>query len=114
MRANLATQQISSLPNKFALPTLQAVSSLRCHVLGRRLDRKCAIKEITGRMIGLEPRAVQEKIVDFIGENELFDVHITHAKPRDEIHRLREINVAIVVTMNKEHWRLPGIDRSDR
>lgn len=52
--------------------------------------------------------------MDFIGKNELFDVHITCAKPRDEIHCLREIYVAIIITMNKEHWRLPGIDRSDR
>jgi len=57
---------------------------------------------------------MQEKIVDFIWKNELFDVHITCAKPRDEIHRLRKINVAIIITMNKEHRRLPGIDRSDR
>ena len=46
---------------------------------------------------------MQEKIVDFIGENELFDAHITCAKPRDEIHCLREIYVAIIITMNKEH-----------
>src|SRR5690349_2351286 len=73
--------------------------SARSGAVGNRPGRAAefAIKEIAGRVIRAKPGAVQQKIVDLIGKNELFDVHAARAKARDEIDRLREVDVAVVV-----------------
>src|ERR1700739_807226 len=56
---------------------------------------------------------MQQKIVNLIRENELFDMHVTFAKAGDKVNGLREVYVAIVVAMNKEHRRFPGVNGSD-
>ena len=56
---------------------------------------------------------MQQKIVDLVRKNELFDVHIAFAKARDEVHGLREIHITIIVAMNKEHRRFPGVNGVD-
>src|SRR6266403_5166281 len=88
-------------------------SSLNRHTLWRRLNGERAIKKIAGRMIRLEPRTMQQKIVNLVRENKLFDVHVALAKARGEVHGLREVHIAIVVAMNKEHRRFPGVNGSD-
>src|SRR5439155_17704358 len=44
---------------------------------------------------------VQQKIVHVIGKNELFDLDAFFAEAGDEIHRLREVDVAVVVAVDK-------------
>ena len=51
--------------------------------------------------------------MDFVGEDELFDVHAAGAKARHEVHGLRKNDVAIVVAVDEEHWRFPGVDGGD-
>src|SRR5712692_9032825 len=55
-----------------------------------------AVEEITRRVIGRQPILVQQKIVHVIRENQLFDLNALLAEPSDEIHRLGEIDVAVV------------------
>src|SRR6266478_6571791 len=77
-------------------------SSLNRYALWRRLNGERAIKKIAGRMIRLEPRTMQQKIVNLVRENKLFDVHVALAKARGEVHGLREVHITIIVAMNKE------------
>ncbi len=72
------------------------------------------VEEIAGRVIGRKPISVQQKIVHVIRENELLDLHALFAEPRHEVHRLREVDVAVVVTMDEEHGRFPGIHGGHR
>src|SRR6266446_2278073 len=88
-------------------------SSLNRRVLRRRLIGKCAVKKIAGRVICLEPRTMQQKIVNLVRENKLFDVHVALAKARGEVHGLREVHITIIVAMNKEHRRFPGVNGGD-
>jgi len=53
------------------------------------------IEEIAGRVIRRQPISVQQKIVHVIGENELFDLHALLTESRNEVHRLREVDVAV-------------------
>lgn len=45
---------------------------------------------------------MEQKVVNFVGENELFDVHAARPQAGDQVHGLREIHVAIVVAMNEK------------
>src|SRR6266850_1054079 len=72
------------------------------------------VKEIACRAVCLQPMPVKQKIMHFVGEDELLDFHALLPEPGDQIHRLREINIAIVVAMNEEHGRLPGAHGGDR
>src|SRR6266404_249723 len=85
-------------------------SSLNGRALWRGLHGERAVKKIASCVIRLEPRTMQQKIVDLVRENELFDVHVALAKARGEVHGLREVHIAIVVAMNKKHWRFPGVN----
>ncbi len=73
-----------------------------------------AVEEVACRVIGCKPIPVQQKIVNVIRENELFDFHAFFAEPGHEVHSLREVNVAVVVTVNEEHGRFPGIHGGHR
>src|SRR5690242_13243283 len=65
-------------------------------------------------MIGGKPVAMQKKIVNLVGEDELLDFDALLAKARGEVHGLREIHVAIVVAVDEKDRRLPGVHSSDR
>lgn len=68
---------------------------------GRR--HQSVIKKFAGGAVGFEPRMMEQKVVNFVGENELLDVHAARPQPGDQVHGLCEIHVAIVVAMNEEH-----------
>src|SRR5258706_12626870 len=72
-----------------------------------------AVKEIAGGSISGEPVAMQQKIVHVIRENELLDNDAASAQARDEIDRLREVDVAIVIAVDEKHRRLPCFDGGD-
>ena len=71
-----------------------------------------AVEDIACRVIGRKPIPVQQKIVHVIRENELFNLDALCAEQRHEVHRLREVDVTVVVPMNEEHGRFPGVHRS--
>src|ERR1700730_6013159 len=72
------------------------------------------VEEVAGSTLPREPVAMQQKVVDVVRKYELFDDHTASAQPCDEVNCLREIDVAIVVSVNKKHWRLPGFNGGDR
>lgn len=72
-----------------------------------------AVEEITRRVIRSQPVSMKQEIVDVVGENELLDLHASFAKARDEIDRLREIDVTVVIAVNEKNGRLPRIHGSD-
>jgi len=49
------------------------------HALTPHGSGERAVKEIAGRVICLDPRAMEQKIVDLVGKNELLDVNTTLA-----------------------------------
>ena len=73
-----------------------------------------AVKKIAGRMVSSQPIAVQKKSVHVVGKNQLFDFHVFRPQPRHQIDGLREVHIAIVVAVNEEHRRTPGIYVGDR
>jgi len=81
------------------------------HTLTPHGSGERAVKEIAGRVIRLAPRLMEQKIVDLVRKDELLDVNTALAQPRDEVHRLSKVNVAIVIAVNEEHRRFPTVDR---
>src|SRR5437764_5748173 len=73
-----------------------------------------AIEEIGSSVISRQPVAVQQKVVNVVGKNELFDGDAAGAQAGGEIDGLREIDVAIVIAMNEKHGRFPGFHGSYR
>src|SRR5215467_8566386 len=65
-------------------------------------------------MIGGQPVAVEKKIVNLVGKNELFDFDALLAKASGEIHGLSEIDVAVVVAVDEKNGRLPSVHRGNR
>src|SRR5437016_10726189 len=83
------------------------------HTLTPHGSGERAVKEIAGRVIRLAPRLMEQKIVDLVRKDELLDVNTALAQPRDEVHRLSKVNVAIVIAVNEEHRRFPTVDGGD-
>src|SRR5579859_3669171 len=52
--------------------------------------------------------------MDLIGKDDLFKWHMLLLQPLDEIGRLLKRNVAIIVPMHQQHWRLPLRDGGHR
>src|SRR5579864_928066 len=73
-----------------------------------------AVEEIGGSAIAGKPVAIQQEIVNVVGENKLLDGDAAGAQPGDEVDGLREVDVTVVVAVDEKHWRLPGVHRSDR
>src|SRR3984893_5923290 len=72
------------------------------------------VEEIASGMIAGEPIAMEEKIVDVVGEDQLFDGDTAGAEAGDKVHGLREVNVAVVVAVDEQHGRPPGVHGGDR
>src|SRR6185312_16939275 len=71
-------------------------------------------KEIGASLVGLHPVAMQQEVVNFIGEYQLFEVDPLFPQRSCKFHGLRETYVAVVVAMNQEHWRFPFADGGNR
>src|ERR1700676_2812513 len=76
---------------------------------GGRAIFQLAVEEVALGVIAGQPGAMEKEIVDFVGEDELFDVYAAGAEAGDEVDGLREIDVAVVVAVDEENWRLPGV-----
>src|SRR5439155_11190971 len=120
-----AVTQLPRTPSPGDLPTNKVVGvrvrrSLRVslvwlHAFRGGLLLELAIEEIGGSFVAGEPVAMEQEIVNFVGEDELLDFDVALGpEAGDKIDGLREVDVAIVVAVNEEHRGLPSVDRSDR
>src|SRR5439155_18347347 len=53
----------------------------------------------------IQPAAVQQRIVDIVGEHDQLVIDVALAQELHESHRLRERDVAVVIALNQEHRR---------
>src|SRR5437879_1263757 len=77
----------------------------------RRRSPQPPVEELDGRVIRAEPVRVREEVVHFVGEHELLDRDALLAERRRELDRLAELYVAVVVPVDQEHGRTPGLHR---
>jgi hypothetical protein len=71
------------------------------------------VEEIAGSVVGGQPIAMQKKIVYFVGKDELFDFHVFRPQAGDQVDRLSEKYVAIIIAVDEKHWGAPGIHGGD-
>src|SRR5262249_18405991 len=71
------------------------------------------VEKVSAGKIRAYPILMAQEIVNLVGINYFFKVHPVLTQQPNQIHRLRELNVPIVVAMNKQHRRLPFINRRD-
>ena len=57
---------------------------------------------------------MQQKIVNFVRKNKLFDMYSAFTQSRNKVHRLRKINIAIIIPVDEQHRRLPALHRTNR
>src|ERR1700722_19504859 len=67
-------------------------------------------EEVGGGGVGGKPVFVQKEAVDFIGEDELFDMDVAGAESVGERGSLSVGDVRVVVAMNEKHGRAPAVD----
>src|SRR6476660_2375168 len=73
-----------------------------------------AVEEIGCGPVSREPIAIEQEVVDFVREDELLDLDVAFcAEAGDQVDGLREVYVAVVVAVNEQNRRLPGVDGSD-
>src|SRR6267378_2800278 len=82
--------------------------------LRRRVLLQLSAKEILRRAIRPNPALPHEEPMNLIGEHEFLDVHFLGAQALQQIDRLREIDIAIVVSLDEQRRRPPGRDRRIR
>ena len=71
------------------------------------------IEEIARRVIRREPSPVQKKIMNLVRENQLIEGHALFAQRLGQVDHLGEGDVAIIVAVNEEDGRFPGVDGGD-
>src|SRR5580700_10393119 len=69
-------------------------------------------EEVCCEAVGCDPAFVHEEAVDLVGEDVLFELDSLCAQGCGHLHGLAEGNVAVVVTLDEQHRRLPGFDGS--
>lgn len=67
-------------------------------------------EEVGGGVIGLDPAFLSEKAVDFIREDELLKIDALLAEGFHQCDSLMERNIAIVIAMDEQDGRSPGIN----
>src|SRR5665213_649704 len=72
---------------------------------GRWLQR--SIEEVGGGLVGGEPVLVEQEAVDFVGEDEFFDVDVAGAEGVGEHGGLGVGDLGVVVAVDEEDRRLP-------
>src|SRR5665213_747062 len=66
-----------------------------------------SIEEVGGGLVGGEPVLVEQEAVDFVGEDEFFDVDVAGAEGVGEHGGLGVGDFGVVVAVYEEHGRLP-------
>ena len=69
------------------------------------------VQKIGGCAEDLQPRPVQEKIVDLIGQNELFKFDLSCPQALDQIHSLGEAHRRVIVSMGEKYRGFPQVHR---
>ena len=64
-------------------------------------DRQSAVEEFGGGAVGAEPIAPAEQVVNFVGDNQLFERDVLGTQFFYQIGGLLERHVAIVVVLQK-------------
>src|SRR5215472_13094101 len=67
-------------------------------------------QELFRRGVGTNPALPQKEGVDFIGKNQLFHVNVLLPQALQQVRRLREFDISIVVSMDQQYRRTPGCD----
>ena len=71
-------------------------------------------KEFLRRAIRPDPALPHEETMNLIGKDQFLDMHFLHAQALQQIDRLREINIAIVIPLDEQHRRPPRRNRRIR
>src|SRR5215469_9226382 len=67
-----------------------------------------AVEEFLALVVGVDPVAPEQEVVDFVGIDDLLEGHALGFETLGEIDGLAELNVAVVVALDQEHGRAPG------
>jgi hypothetical protein len=62
----------------------------------------------------MQPALVRQKIVDLVGKDQLLQQHLLLAQVLHQVNALVERHITVVVAMNDQHRRTPGLDMGDR
>ena len=65
-------------------------------------------------MVTAQPGFMPQEAVDFVRNDELFEVHSLAAQRDYQFHRFGEVDVAVVVAVDQQNRRLPGGDGRNR
>ena len=71
------------------------------------------LEEFISGVEGGAPAVEDEEIVDFIGEDDEFEGDFTGAEELHQPDGLGEFDVAVVVALDEQYRRGPGIDGAD-
>src|SRR5215469_13647500 len=66
------------------------------------------MKEVELGTVDLQPGSMAEEFVDFVGNDELFQIDVLAAKRGNQVDRHGEIDVAVIVAVDEQHRRAPG------
>src|SRR5262249_33516391 len=75
---------------------------------------QAAPQVVRGRLQAAQPRLVRQEAVRLVGEDEQLDVHLLLAQVHHETDTFREGHLRVVVAVNHQDGRAPGLDRGDR
>ena len=65
------------------------------------------VEELDCRVISREPCAMQEKVMNLVGKNQLFELDVLFSQRFDEIDGFRERNIAVVIALDQQYGRTP-------
>src|SRR5712692_10952298 len=66
------------------------------------------VEEIRRGAVSCEPGAMHQETVNFVGEDEFLDFYALLPQPRRQVHRLGEVHVAVVITLDEQNRRAPS------
>src|SRR4029077_17113545 len=82
-----------------------------CSLAASLFSTQLPLKELRTGLISAHPALPQQQIMDLIGKDELLKLDILPSQPLHQVNSLLERHVAIVITVNKQHWRPPSRHR---
>src|SRR5262249_39001894 len=99
-----------------ALPSSRAGGrrslAVRRHHRRRLLVPYEPVQEVAASAEDVDPTTVDQRLVDVVGNDGELVVDTARAEQVDESDHLREVDVAVVVTLFEEHWRFPAVYRA--
>src|SRR5580704_8542064 len=75
---------------------------LRCFRIPRFVLLQIPIEKVRLSLVSAHPIPMQQQVMNLIRENELLDRHSTlRPQSRDQVHRLRKVDIPIVIAVNE-------------